>query len=145
MSIYLGPDFPPTWNGYPTRMSEEDYRLWQRWYPAIRGQVLRMWFDVGLGKAKPIPEGTSAELAYMWQRNTQKRADVIIETILEIWLVELRYKAQPNAIGRLLLYLDLLEAENPWGKPIKPILVTDQEDPEVRSSAEKRGIQYLIT
>lgn len=145
MALYLGPQFLNTWNGYPPRMSEEDYRIWQRWYPTIQRQVKQMWFDVGLGKPKPIPAGTSVELAFMWDRNTQKRADVIIETSQEIWLVELRFKAQPNAIGRLLTYLDLLQDENPWLKPILPILVTDQEDPEVRRSAEKRAIRYLIS
>lgn len=145
MSLYLGPEFLPTWNGYPPRMSDEDYRIWQRWYPTIRHQVLRMWFDVGLGAGKPIPEGTTADLAFMWTRNTQKRADVIIEVAEQIWLVEIRFAAQPNAIGRLLLYLDLLEDDNPWTKPLRAILVTDQEDPEVRRSAEIRGIQYIVT
>jgi RecB family endonuclease NucS len=103
-----------------------------------------MWFDVGLGLGKPIPQGTTADLAFMWERNTQKRADVILETAEDISLVELRFKAQPNAIGRLLTYLDLLEPDAPWGKPIHPLLVTDQLDAEVRSSAEKRGIRYIV-
>ena len=144
MALYLGPEFLPTWNGYPPRMSEEDYRIWQRWHPRVMQYILRMWFDVGLGEGKPIPPDTSADLAFMWTRNTQKRADVIIETDTEIWLVELRFKAQANAIGRLLTYLDLVEDDNPFTKAIRPLLVTDQEDPEVRRSASKRRIQYLV-
>ena len=144
MALYLGPEFLPTWNGYPPRMSDEDYRIWLRWWPGVRGQALRMWFDVGLGAGKEIPDETSAELAWMWTRNTQKRADVIIETMDEIRLVEVRFKAQPNAIGRLLTYLDLLEADNPWTKRIRPVLVTDQLDPDVRASAAKRDIFYVV-
>lgn len=142
--LYLGPEFLPTWNGYPPRMSEEDYRIWTRWYPTIRQSVLRIWFDIGLGNIPEIPPGTSAELAFMWERNNQKRADAIIEAPTEIWLVELRNAASLNAIGRLEGYQDLLQPDAPWNKPIVPYLVTNHEDRDVRASAEKRGIRYLV-
>lgn len=106
--------------------------------------ALRMWFDVGLGTVDNIPPGLSTELAFMWERNNQKRADAIIETPPTIWLVELRHSASLNAIGRLEGYFDLLEADNPWTKPIAPFLVTDREDKDVRASATKRGIRYTV-
>lgn len=144
MALYLGPEFPPTWSGYPPRMSEEDYQIWQRWWPTVQQFALRMWFDVGLGTGRPIPPGTSPELTFMWERNTQKRADVIIETTTAIWLVELRHAASLNAIGRLEGYFDLLEADNLWRKTIAAFLVTDREDRDVRASATKRDINYVV-
>lgn len=144
MALNLGPEFSPSWPGRPPRMSQEDYQIWLRWWPTVQHLALRMWFDVGLGAGRPIPEGTSTELTFMWERNNQKRADAIIETNDTIWLVELRDKASLNAIGRLEGYMDLLEQENPWGKPIVAHLVTNQEDRDVRASAEKRGIRYVV-
>lgn len=103
-----------------------------------------MWFDVGLGTVDNIPPGISTELAFMWERNNQKRADAIIETDIQIWLVELRHSASLNAVGRLEGYQDLLEPDNPWTKPILPTLVTDREDKDVHATATKRGIHYVV-
>lgn len=144
MALYLGPEFPPTWSGRPPRMSDEDYRIWLRWWPTVQQFALRMWFDVGLGTVDSIPPGTSAELTFMWERNNQKRADAIIEGLTDILLVELRHAASLNAIGRLLGYLDLLQADNPWTKPIVALLVTDREDRDVRATATARGIRYAV-
>lgn len=144
MTLILGREFPADWSGYPPRMSEEDFQIWQRWWPTVKHLALRMWFDVGLGGGQAIPEGTGADLAYMWTRNTQKRADAIIETADSIWLVELRFAAQPNAIGRLLTYRDLLVKEHRFNKPIRPTLVTNREDPEVRETAQNLGIAYEV-
>lgn len=144
MPTFLGQTFTGTWTGRPPRMSEQDFAIWKRWHPAIMGQIRRMWFDVGLGGGQPIPPNTTAELAFMWTRNTQKRADVIIETDQMIWLVELRFAAQPNAIGRLLVYFDDLQDDNPFDKPLRLFLVTDREDPEVRRTATRRGINYVV-
>lgn len=144
MGLFLGPTFPPTWGGRPTRMSDLDFMIWRRWWPSVQHMALQMWFDVGLGTVDPIPPGLSAELAFMWERNNQKRADAIIESGPAIWLVELRHSASLNAIGRLEGYFDLLEADNPWTKTIASFLVTDREDRDVRASATKRDINYVV-
>lgn len=125
-------------------MSDLDFMIWRRWWPSVQHLALRMWFDVGLGETPTIPEGTSADLAFMWERNNQPRADAIIEMAEDISLVELRENASGNAIGRLLEYSDLLDEDAPWPKPIRMLLVTNRDNPNVRRSAEKRGIRYIV-
>lgn len=144
MPTNLGPEYPPTYNGYPPRMSPEDYEIWQRWFPAHRQEIKRLWFDVGLGLPDQIPETEDANQLLGWIRNTQKRADVIAETEKEILLIELRFNAQLNAIGRLSGYVLLIKDDNPFTKPIRPMLITNKQDSEVERLGKALGIEYRV-
>lgn len=144
MPTLLGPAWPPTFTGFPTRMAPEDLQIWQRWFPTIAQETLQLYFDVGLGDGRPPPEETPPELARMWLRNTQKRADVLIVRQNEVWLVELRFAAQPSAVGRVLTYALLWERDPVIRKPLVPWIVTNGAafDPDVRDTAEAHGIRY---
>lgn len=144
MPTDLGPEFPPTFTGRPTRSSNEDYAIWQRYWPAVRPGTLRLWFDVGLGLGSPVPEAATAAERRMWVKNTQKRADVLIEREKELWLIELRDEAQASAVGRLFLYRDLWHEDPQVPKPLQLVLVTNREDRDVRKLSEKNGISYLV-
>ena len=125
-------------------MSPEDYEIWQRWFPAHRQEIKRLWFDVGLGLPDQIPETEDANQLLGWIRNTQKRADVIAETEKEILLIELRFNAQLNAIGRLSGYVLLIKDDNPFTKPIRPMLITNKQDSEVERLGKALGIEYRV-
>lgn len=125
-------------------MSAEDFEIWKRWWPKIRAGTVSVWFDVGLGLPAELPQTEDAALMLMWIRNNQRRADVILEREDEVWLVELRMRANPNALGRVLVYMDLLAEDNPFTKPVVPFLVTDREDPDTRRAAEARGVRFVV-
>jgi hypothetical protein len=142
MPTILGNRYEPNFTGYPPRMSAEDFPIWQRWYPTIKDTALALYFDVGLGLPDELPESTDANQLLGWIRNTQKRADAIIERAQDVLLVELRFNAQLNAIGRLQGYKILLQDDNPFRKPIIPVLVTNKPDSEVRRVASAAVIIY---
>lgn len=144
MPTLLGTAWTPEFNGRPTRMSPEDRELWLRWWPNIREGTERLYFDVGLGEGYPAPKDADDRGKYMWLRNTQKRADVVVERANEVWLVELRYAAQSSAIGRLQVYKLLWAQDDPIGKPLKLFLVTNYRDLDVEALASQLGIAYLI-
>lgn len=144
MPVILGPKFGPGFNGKPARMSEEDYAIWQRWWPNVSRETLAVYFDVGVGQGRaPVSGGSPGEI-FMWLRNNQKRIDVIIERLREVWIVELRFAAQSSAIGRLKMYELLWDQEAPIGKQTQLVLVTDSEDPDVRQTAKSLGITYIV-
>lgn len=125
-------------------MSQEDFLIWQVWYPNVRPNAERLFFDVGLGLPDELPQTEDANQLMGWIRNTQKRADVIIERSKDVYLVELRYNATLNAIGRLQGYQLLLQDDNPFSKPIIPILVTNRHDSEVARVAELNRIAFDV-
>lgn len=144
MPTILGVRFPPDFTGHPPRMSAEDYPIWKRYYPTIRESARALYFDVGLGLPDELPKSDDAAQLLGWIRNTQKRADVIVEREADVLLIELRFNAQLNALGRLRGYKLLLEDDNPFKRPIIPILVTNKPDSEVGRLAELDRVVYEI-
>lgn len=144
MPTILGYRYPPTFDGYPPRMSAEDYQIWQRYWPQVKAAAQGIYFDVGLGLPDELPETDDAAQLLGWIRNTQKRCDVLIEREEAVHLVELRFNAQLNAIGRLQGYMLLITDDNPFRKPIIPFLVTNRPDSEVERLCRSQAITYLV-
>lgn len=144
MPTILGPRFDSTFSGRPTRMSAEDFDIWSRWWPTVREGTVAVYFDVGLGLPDDLPQTDDAAQLLGWIRNTQKRADVLIERQSELWLVELRFRASLNAVGRLGGYETLLRQDNPFQKPIISFLVTNERDTEVEQIANSLEQRYVI-
>lgn len=144
MPTILGNRYQPGFAGRPPHMSQQDFPIWERWYPSIKPTATALYFDIGLGLPDELPHSDDADQLLGWIRNTQKRADAIIERANDVLLVELRYNAQLNAIGRLQGYAILLEDDNPFHKPIIPILVTNNPDSEVERLAQLHKITYEV-
>lgn len=144
MPTILGTKYQPRFAGYPPRMSAEDLPIWQRWYPRMRENAIALYFDVGLGLPDELPTTEDANQLLGWIRNTQKRADAIVERANDVLLVELRYNAKLNALGRLMGYKILLQDDNPFGKIIVPLLVTNKPDSEVQRLAFELQIAYDV-
>jgi hypothetical protein len=144
MPTFLGTGFSPEYGGYPTRMSSEDVEIWRRYYPTVRAGALVLYFDVGLGLADELPAISDPDQLLGWIKNTQKRADVLIERAQSVDLIELRFNATANAVGRLLMYQKLLEDENPLRKKVNPILVSNRFDGEVERLCRGLGFGFVV-
>lgn len=144
MPTFLGSPFSPSYSGYPTRMSAEDVEIWRRYFPTVKEGARALYFDVGLGLADELPAISDPDQLLGWIRNTQKRADVLIERSDRVDLIELRFNATSNAVGRLLMYEKLLSDENPFKKRINPILVSNRFDGEVKRLCDGLGFSFVV-
>ncbi len=125
-------------------MSPIDTVIFRRWWPGVLHRVRRVWYDVAVGDHKPIPPNTPPNVARAWQRLNQRRIDLVADTGDDTWLVELRHNATPNAVGRLLAYLQLWADDDPLSQPHRALLVTDQEHSDVRRLCESMQIEYRV-
>lgn len=145
MNTDLGTAYGKDYTGLPAHMPDTEIKIWTRWKERALENSLRVWFDVGLGPGAPIPENTDPNIAKMWKRNTQRRADVIIEYPTSVAIVEIRYNANPNVVGRLLTYRRLWLADNPIpDKPVELLVVTDILDQDTLDTCEETGVNYLV-
>jgi hypothetical protein len=128
----------------PPRMSPEDYKIWERYKPQLNDLEILYYFDVGLGDGRPVPPNTEANIAEMWLRNTQLRADMVIDNLDEYTIVEFRHHASANAIGRLLIYQMLFKEDIPALKPVKLRLVTDVDNDELRRCCNLYWIELIV-
>lgn len=125
-------------------MSPEDYKLFKRWTLQAFKYALNVYYDVGLGEGAPGGSELDPSMLKMWQKVTQKRADVVIEYSDKVDIVELRFNATSNAIGRLLSYRMLWNDAPAIKKPASFILVSNRFDPDLERLAGMNDIQYLI-
>lgn len=124
-------------------MAREDFIIWQRLQPTLTLNSKYIYFDVGLGGAKEIPNEYEPSYIFMWQRLNQKRIDVLTDNE-DLWqIIELRPRATSTAIGRLLQYKELWLQEPIDDRPIKLILATDLPDPDVLMLAKAVNIEIV--
>jgi len=144
MPTLLGEPYKVTMSRTPPGMSPEDERIWMDWKNSMLKPEYNLYFDCGLGDGVPAPKDTSPEMARMWLLNTQKRADLIVDTGKEWWIVEFRYMATSNAIGRLQMYKMLFIQDPIKVQPVKLILVSNRFDPDLNRLANDQDIRYTI-
>lgn len=144
MPTILGKKYKPDWMGMPPRMSKEDYEIWQRYRGEALKDALWVFYDVGLGEGSPVEGEADETMRRMWLMNTQKRADVIIQYKTHVEIVELRYSASANGVGRLLMYEMLYMRAPVLGLPVKMTLVTDRKDQEVSDLCKRYNIKYVV-
>jgi len=125
-------------------MSQRDLLIWRRWYTTIARDVVNLYFDVGLGPGPYVPPKTDKNLAAMWTRLNQKRADVVFEYLDRVIIVELRSHASASAIGRLLLYRVLYLQDPLLGSNVETWLVTDQIDDTTKAVAQAHQIKVTV-
>jgi hypothetical protein len=124
-------------------MSPEDYLIWQRWWPTKKHLARSVYWDVYLGEGIQLDD-EPANYQRMWQRNTQKRADAVIETADSIWLVEMRFQANSIAVGRLLMYQRLWRQDPALPGSLRLWLVTDTRDSIVEALCQELSISYEV-
>lgn len=144
MATVLGQVYSPSWGGIPPRMSKEDYEIFQRWWPSVRGGYSTVYFDVGLGRVDLSGVGGGAEYVDMWVRNNQLRADVVAVRADSVDLIELRFNAQASGVGRLLAYRDAYVDDPVLGSELRLVLVTNNRNAVVERLAGSLGILYVV-
>ena len=144
MPTRTGPEYPSNWNGWPEAMSTEDYAIWQRWKAKGMLGIRKLHFNVGLGPGTPAVGANTPKEAEGWRFLTQKRADVIAVHEVHIEIIELRFQAGANALGRLRMYMMLYMTDPVLGEHVTLRLVTDHIDADARKMAEIDGIEVDV-
>lgn len=144
MPTTLGEQYPRTWEGYPPHISQDDLDIWKRYRLFIPADTIWLYFDVGLGGQTEVPEDTPEEMRRMWLRNTQKRIDVLAESVDTWYIIELRHYATASAAGRLLQYQDMWKKTPPDNKNVKLILVSDRLDNDLMALCGSLDIEYKV-
>jgi len=81
----------------------------------------------------------------MWRANTAKRADAIAELENEVWIIEVSARPGLRAVGQLMVYLSLWMEDPKIEKPEKSVLVCEEVDTDLISSAARFGILTYVT
>ena len=122
-------------------MSPEDNLIYESWKAKNLNASMKLYFDVGLGDGVKPPAALDQNMIRGWLYNTQKRADLVVDTGEECWIVEFRFEASSNAIGRLLMYRKLYLQDPIFKYPLKLILVSNRYDNDLAGLAQDTKIE----
>jgi hypothetical protein len=125
-------------------MSGEDEKIWRRYWGVNAGDAVALYFDVGVGLPDQLPRTDDPNMMFMWIRNTQKRIDVVVERVLTLDLIEVKFRPTANVVGQMLVSGTLFHQDNPFNKPAVPMILTDREDSELRGVAEASGLRWVV-
>jgi hypothetical protein len=145
MPTSLGKKFSIDWRGTPPHMLMPDVPVWYRFLSKYGEYFKALYYDCLLGGPFLTIEQEADPFQVMWRFNTSKRADVIVETETETWIIEVADYPGLRAAGQLIVYQALWLEDPKIAKPERLVLVSERIDTDLGFACAKAGVQiYLI-
>lgn len=90
-------------------------------------------YDVPLKvRYNPAPQLESDALADLYNRATAKRVDAVCETAGVIFVIEIKDRLRPSALGQALTYKALYKEQFLPSKPVQPVILTEYTDLDMK-------------
>jgi len=128
---------------YP-HLGPEDATIWSRFIDKNPGFFESVDYDVKVGAGRDysaLPEDEfSEDLKYL----SKKRIDVVGFRPGEIFVIELKPKADLRALGEAVGYASLYREIGPIDKRILPVLITDEKLPDIEALCLKMGVLLFL-
>ena len=128
---------------YP-HLSEAETETWNRFIQKYPDFCERADYDIVVGDEPEMNEG----LDEAWNRNAQYLGRYKIDAVgykgNTHYIFEVKKRAGPSALGQILAYMSMYQER--VGKEIdaEPVLVTDQERPNIRKLCLEHNIDYYV-
>ena len=101
-------------------------------------------FDLHLGRGGPTDPNWPPWLRAMATRLTQKRVDVIAHNPSGWWLLEMKVRAGPGAVGQLLTYRNLFRQAFPDRQPLHLAIVADRNAFDMTTTYAQFAIRLFL-
>ena len=144
MKPNLGEAYSPDWAGQPAQMSANDGVIWARFRDDIPEYYRNLYFSVLVGDPTMWSEGLEEEMIRVVEHASRRRIDVLGETDTAWHIIELRMNAGPGALGSVLTYKSLWEADPPDKRPVFPIIITNATDANLEFACQKLNIKLIL-
>ena len=128
---------------YP-HLRPEDVAIWEKFLSAHPDFYDSVDYDLKVGEGRDYSEMPGDEFRADMEYLSKKRIDVVGYKGDEIHIIELKPQAGFSAVGQVLGYAKLFAATGAAGKRIVPVVITDEELPDVRNFCLKMGVLLLI-
>ena len=129
---------------YP-HMGVDDTRVWKEYLRVHRAEWDSFDYDVRVGKGVDPGPGFPMHIRRDAQMLTQKRIDAVGYRGTQTWIIEVKPRAGLGAVGQLVGYRALYEAEHGAGSVTGLLLVCQILDDDIRHAAASAGIQVVET
>ena len=128
---------------YP-HMFPLDIKIWERFLVDHGPEYISISYDVKAGSGVPIPDGTPENYARMQEILSKYRIDAIGFRNSQIDIIEVKPDAGTIAIGQIVTYVTLYKRDFAPTLPVRGVIVTNRELPDIRYLTETQGFDYYI-
>jgi len=126
-------------------MGAEDKLVFDRWLSSLKSCALGIDYDVRVGPGVAVPADTAPDMSRDWQLLTQLRIDAVIYWERVTWLVEVKPRLVPSALGQLLSYGYWWEREQSEGFPVQLVCMVERTDAQLEPVFLRWGISVVVT
>lgn len=127
---------------YPHMLSE-DIAVWSKYLESPIAALSEVWYDVHVGKAVPLPAGSSDLERRIASGITRKRIDVVARVGPGLWVIELKPFGGMQALGQVLSYHRLFVKEYRPEVEVLPVLICSEVDEDLLDQFEVRGVWVI--
>jgi hypothetical protein len=128
---------------YP-HMFPGDIAIWERFLQKYGSRYLRFDYDIKVGSIPNFPSGYDPYIYRMGEALWKKRIDVVAVDGFNAYIIEVKPNASMGAVGQVLSYAKLYEAEYKPGLPVVPMIVTDNPDKDLSKLCDIFNIRLVI-
>lgn len=128
---------------YP-HLRPEDVRIWEKFirkYPNFFGNVS---YDVKVGKGRDYSMYPESKIREDMEYLSKKRIDVVGYSNGSIYVIELKPRASMSAVGQALSLAELMRDEVGPEKRVVPVIITDEEVPDIKDLCSRMGVLYFL-
>lgn len=142
-AVYPPHVLPADFRGHYPHMARRDGEVWARFLTAPPVEVLGYAYDVAVGGWKLEGLDLNEADALGWQYNTALKVDVCALLAAEVWVIEVRPEATVSALGAALTYAMVLDREQVFPLPLRPVVCCQQMQPDVEWACGQLGVRVV--
>ena len=129
---------------YYPHMLEDEARIWTRFLQTTELEFQKITYDVHLGQGiLPVP-GEPDFMKDLKLAVTRKRVDAVAETAEDIWIFEVKPRIGMSALGQLVNYFELYQAEYRPTKAIMLAAIGEREAPDIRAAFDLYAVNIIL-
>jgi len=110
-------------------LNDEEDKLLRGYLRGLDTEVVGLETAVELGPGEELPGFRDEGLRRGWQRASKFKADVIVETVSELQIVELKDFIRTGALGQVLMYRYWHSLERDPQKPVRMVVTAPDINP----------------
>jgi hypothetical protein len=140
--------YPPQWvaaefRGHYPHMARRDAVIWTRFLARHATDYHGFAYDVALGGWRIEGLDMQEQDVLGWQYNTALKIDAVGLTARECHIIEVRPEATVSALGAAVAYTLVAEREEVFDLPLRPMVVCETMQLDVRWCCDKLGVAVV--
>jgi hypothetical protein len=142
-AVYPPQLLPAGFRGVYPHMARRDTEVWTRFLDAHASEYNGFAYDVAIGGWKIEGLALTEADQLGWQYNTALKVDACGVTAAEVHVIEVRPEATVSALGAALTYTMVLEREEVFALPMRPMVVCLTMQTDVEWACRQLGIEVV--